>query len=227
VKRREDAVLTIALSRGKLFDRSVELLLDAGVELSREDFYSRKLDLRSRDGRYRVLLVKPWDIPIYVEYGIADVGIVGADVLWESEADVYEPLDLGFGQCQIVVAGRQEDLGRNDAVLSQLRVATKYPNLTRRHFGSKGVQAEIIRLAGSVELSVLAGLADKIVDLVETGETLRQNALVIHEVIGTSTARLIVNKASHALKMKQMAAFTSTLRERIHHGNHSIHREGG
>ncbi len=208
--------LTFALSKGKLFDPSVELLVRSGIIQHSALFNSRRLCFDSDAGAaLRFLLVKNTDVPTYVEYGIADVGIAGHDVVLETAADVYSPLDLGFGRCKIAVAGRPEDADKGYHLACHLRVATKYPRITREYFGRQGAQVEVIKLDGSVELAVLVGLADRIVDLVETGETLRQNGLTIHEIIDESSARLIVNKASHKLKLGRIDSLTSTLRQAL------------
>ena len=148
---------------------------------------------------HRVLIVRPSDVPVYVEYGAADLGVVGKDVLLEQSPDVYEPVDLGLGLCKLVVAkpNGQTPVQR---LSSKLRVATKYPTITERFFNQQGMPVELIKLYGSIELAPLVGLADRIVDLVETGQTLKANNLVEEEVIAWSSARLIVNRAS--LKMK-------------------------
>lgn len=198
--------LVVALSKGKLLAPSLHWLCARGYEFSPEEIAGRKLKLSACSGNLQALLVKPQDVPIYVEYGIADLGIVGKDILLESQAEVFEPCDLGFGQCRVVVAGRQADSVKNLRQRAVVRVGTKYPNMARGYFDRIGVQAEIIALQGSVELSVLAGLADVIVDIVETGATLRENGLVVLEEIAASSARLIVNKASHKLKLPAIDA---------------------
>jgi len=187
--------LTLALPKGRLLKPALELLRRMGLD--GVDAASRKLIFVDERSGLRVLILKPADIPSYVEYGAADLGIVGKDILLEQEPDVYEPLDLGFGFCRLVVA-EPEELWRLDdpAKWSWVRVATKYPNLTERYFSERGVQVELIRLDGSIELAPLVGLADRIVDLVQSGETLRANGLVEVAEILRSTARLIVNRAS-------------------------------
>ena len=193
--------LVIALSKGKLLAPSWQWLAAAGYVFPSGEIGSRKLILTAQTGDLHALLVKPQDVPTYVEYGIADLGIAGKDILLESEAEVFEPRDLGFGQCRVVVAGRGEQGHQDLRQRAVVRVGTKYPHLAREYFERMGVQAEIIALQGSVELSVLAGLADVIVDIVETGATLRENGLVVLHEIVSSSARLIVNKASHKLKL--------------------------
>ena len=188
-------LLTLALPKGRLLDGALELLRDIGVEGI--DAESRKLIFTDARRGLRVLLLKPADVPAYVAYGAADLGIVGKDILLEQEPDVYEPLDLGFGFCSLVVAEPRELWQRDDpARWSGVRVATKYPRLTEQYFSNRGIQVEIVRLDGSIELAPLIGLADRIVDLVQSGETLRVNELVEVAEIARSTARLIVNRAS-------------------------------
>jgi len=200
VRRRESLMhakerLTLALPKGRLLDGALELLRELGVEGI--DQGSRRLIFTDDRSGLRMLFLKPVDIPAYVLYGAADVGIVGKDILLEQEPDVYEPLDLGFGFCRLVVAEPRELQERDDpAKWSWVRVATKYPRLAEQYFTDRGVQVELVRLDGSVELAPLVGLAERIVDLVQSGETLRANGLVEVAEIARSTARLIVNRAS-------------------------------
>jgi ATP phosphoribosyltransferase len=185
--------LTVALSKGKLLAGSEALFRRLGLPFPGGE--GRKLVVPV-DG-LRFLFVKDMDVPTYVEYGVADCGIAGRDVLLETGSDVYEPLDLGFGFCRLVVAESRELWERDDPTKwSWLRVATKYPRLTEQYFSERGVQVEIVRLDGSIELAPLIGLAERIVDLVQSGETLRANGLVEVAEIARSTARLIVNRAS-------------------------------
>ena len=187
--------LTLALPKGRLLDPALRLLHGLGVDGVDQD--SRKLIFTDVRRGLRLLLLKPTDIPAYVLYGAADLGIVGKDVLLEQEPDVYEPLDLGFGFCRLVVAEPRELWERDDpAKWSWVRVATKYPRLAEQYFTDRGIQVEIVRLDGSIELAPLVGLAERIVDLVQSGETLRANGLVEVAEITRSTARLIVNRAS-------------------------------
>ncbi len=195
-------MLTVALSKGKLLGPAVERLARAGYTSAGLSADSRQLVLPCSDGQTTLLIVRPNDVPTYVEYGAADAGVVGKDVLLEQDRDVYEPLDLKFGGCRISVAAMKGREGP-DRFSSKIRVATKYPNITERYFNQKGLLVEIIKLYGSIELAPLVHLADRIVDLVSTGKTLRANQLVEVDVIAPSTARLIVNRAS--LKMKHRA----------------------
>ena len=188
--------LTVALPKGRLLRPALDLLRRAGVDGIPDD-ESRRLIFTDTARRLRLLVLKPVDVPTYVEYGAADLGIVGKDILLEQEPDVYEPLDLGFGHCRLVVAEPRELWERDDPTKwSWVRVATKYPNLTRRYFSERGIQVEVVRLDGSIELAPLVGLAERIVDLVQSGDTLRANGLVEVAEILASTARLIVNRAA-------------------------------
>ena len=187
--------LTLALPKGRLLDSALGLLREIGVDGIDAD--SRKLIFTDPTRGLKLLFLKPADVPAYVTYGAADLGIVGKDILLEQEPDVYEPLDLGFGFCRLVVAEPRELWERDDpAKWSWVRVATKYARMTERYFSERGIQVEIVRLDGSIELAPLVGLAERIVDLVQSGETLRANGLVEVAEIARSTARLIVNRAS-------------------------------
>lgn len=202
--------LTIAVSKGRLQTETLDLLSRAGISISSEKLESRRLAVEDESGRYRFIFVKPDDVPVYVEHGIADCGVVGRDVLLESEADVLQRLTLEIGGCQMVIAA-SGDLPLNG--YGRLRVATRYPRITAQHFGSRGLSVEIIELAGSVEVAPLLGLADCIVDLVQTGRTLRENGLRIIEVIAESTARLVINRASYQLKAGAVADLIDALSE--------------
>jgi ATP phosphoribosyltransferase len=187
--------LTLALPKGRLLDPALAVL--GGLGAKGPDVESRRLLFTDDAMGLRFIFLKPADIPTYVEYGAADLGIVGKDILLEQEPDVYEPVDLGFGFCRLVVAEPKDLWERDDpAKWSWGRVATKYPTLTGRYFSERGIQVEIVRLDGSIELAPLVGLAERIVDLVQSGETLRANGLVEVAEIARSTARLIVNRAS-------------------------------
>jgi ATP phosphoribosyltransferase len=200
--------LTIALAKGRLQIETLELLGRAGISVSRETLATRRLAVEDDSGRYRFIFVKPADVPVYVEHGIADCGVVGRDILLESDADVLQRLTLGIGFCRMVVAA-PSDLSWDS--YGMIRVATKYPRVTARHFGSRGLSVEIIELSGSVEVAPLLGLADCIVDLVETGQTLRENGLQIVEVIAESSARLIINRASYQLDADAIASLVDSL----------------
>ena len=206
--------LTLALPKGRLLKPALELLNRLGVD--GVDMASRKLIFTDVQRGLRVLILKPADIPTYVEYGAADLGIVGRDMLLEQAPDVYEPLDLGFGFCRLVVAESEELWGRDDpAKWSWVRVATKYPNLTERYFSERGIQVELVRLDGSIELAPLVGLAERIVDLVQSGETLRANGLVEVAEIVRSTARLIVNRASLKTAYGPISAWIEAMKREV------------
>jgi len=203
--------LTIALAKGRMQDDALALFAKAGIVVAESEINSRRLILTSTDGGYNFILVKPSDVPTYVEYGVADVGVCGRDVLLESRAEVHEPLDLKFGFCRIAVAGKREVLGEDYNLLATVRVATKYPRIASEYFQARGIPIEIIPLQGSVELAPLLGLSDRIVDLVETGRTLQENGLEVIETITETTARLIVNRASFHLKRVAVSALITTL----------------
>ena len=202
-------MITIAIAKGRMQDSALALLARAGIRLSEEAINSRRLALMDESGKYRFIFVKPADVPVYVEHGIADCGVVGRDVLLESEADLLLPLDLGIARCRIVVAAA--DPQAMTKVQGMLRVATKYSQIASAHFGARGIPVEIIQLSGSVELGPALGLADVIVDLVETGETLRENGLTVVEEIAESTGRLVVNRASYQLKTKEVMRLLDAL----------------
>jgi len=202
--------LTIAIAKGRLQAEALALLARAGLRLPDEARLSRRLAIEDESGRYRFIFVKPADVPVYVEHGIADCGIVGRDVLLESEADLLQPLTLEIGRCRIVVAAPDSNLSDG---FGMLRVATKYPRIAAKYFGEHGQPVEIIELSGSVELAPGLGLADCIVDLVETGATLRENGLQIVEVIAKSSARFVINRASYQLKANFVSSLLEALRE--------------
>jgi len=206
--------LTLALPKGRLLDPALDLLRELGV--SGIDPDSRKLIFRDAGRDLEVLLLKPADVPAYVIYGAADLGVVGKDILLEQEPDVYEPLDLGFGFCRLVVAEPRALWERDDpAKWSWVRVATKYPRLTEEYFSARGIQVEIVRLDGSIELAPLVGLAERIVDLVQSGETLRANGLVEVAEITRSTARVIVNRASMKTEHAAVTRLIDDMRARV------------
>ncbi len=211
-------MLTIAISKGRLLEGSLNLLHNLGVEFKEDLISSRRLIHHSTDEFLRVLIIRAKDVPTFVENGGADLGIVGKDILVEEPADVYEMLDLGFGYCRIVVA-EPEDREGKCYQKGYLRIATKYPNITERFFSQKAVQFEIIKLYGSVELAPHAGIADLIVDLVSTGNTLRANKLREVETILESTARLIVNRISFKSNNKEVVQFITRLKEGLDRKN--------
>jgi ATP phosphoribosyltransferase len=207
-------LLTLALPKGRLLRPALDMLGSLGLD--GVDPESRKLIFSDERHGLRFLILKPADVPTYVEYGAADLGIVGKDILLEQEPDVYEPLDLGFGFCRLVVAEPKELWERDDpSKWSWVRVATKYPVLTERYFSERGIQVEMVRLDGSIELAPLVGLADRIVDLVQSGETLRANGLVEVAEIARSTARLIVNRASLKTEYSPVSQLIERLKKQV------------
>jgi ATP phosphoribosyltransferase len=205
-------VISVAIPTGELLDGSLDLLRRAGaVDLDRDEI-GRKL-LVEQNG-VRVVLVKPADVPAYVDHGSADLGIAGKDQLWESDGSHYELLDLGFGECRLIVAVQESSPLRGPETWpASLRVGTKYVLATAEHMARLGQPAEIVRLHGSVELAPLVGLADAIVDLTQTGRTLRENRLRIVEELDCSTARLIANQASLKTRTGPLQELVTRIRE--------------
>jgi ATP phosphoribosyltransferase len=207
--------VTVALPKGRLLNPSMELFRKHGLLPRGLQDNSRKLLFEHHKHRIRMMIVRAMDVPTYVEYGAADIGIVGKDVLLEQEPDVYEPLDLRFGACRIIVAGPKTANMTPTWSSAKLKIATKYPRITERYFNEKGLSVEIIRLSGAVELAPLVGLAEQIVDLITTGSTLRENHLEERAVIAQSTARLIVNRASLKTKAKTIMDLIRKLQESV------------
>jgi len=201
-------MITLALSKGRILDETLPLLAAAGVTLADDPEASRKLILPTSRPDVRVVLVRATDVPTYVEYGGADLGVVGKDVLLEhGEQRLYVPLDLRIARCRMSVAVRQDfDYGRAVRQGSRIRVATKYTRIARQHFADKGVHVDLIKLYGSMELAPLTGLADAIVDLVSTGSTLKANQLVEVERIMDISSRLVVHQAALKLKRESIRA---------------------
>ncbi|WP_062050151.1 ATP phosphoribosyltransferase [Bacillus sp. JCM 19034] len=188
--------LTVAMPKGRIFEEAVELLRKAGYQLPSEFDDSRKLIIDVPEEKMRFILAKPMDVPTYVEHGVADVGVAGKDVMIEEERVVYEVLDLKISACYLAVAG----LPNYEKSEINPKVASKYPNLATQYFKGQGEQVEIIKLNGSIELAPLIGLADRIVDIVSTGQTLKENGLVELETMVNITSRLIVNPVSYRMK---------------------------
>jgi len=208
-----NAGLTIAVPRGALFSQSLDALDSLGIDTREVRLNDRKLLFED----VGIVTMRPTDGPTYVEAGAADLGITGKDVLSEqSERDVYELLDLGFGRCLMVLATVAGDDPAAEALrrLGVMRIATKYPRIAARHFQRTGRQAEIVEVKGSVELAPLTGLVEGIVDLMATGTTLRENGLVVREEIAVATARLIANPVSHKLKAEAIDDVVARLRAR-------------
>jgi ATP phosphoribosyltransferase len=196
------APLRIALPKGRMLEESLRLWKRIGATVPAGEQNSRRLILTSVDGRFEFLPVKPQDVGTYVEAGVADAGVVGWDVLAEHQPDVLHPLDLGFGRCRVMIAGLDGVPYPYLPGGRTARVATKYVSTARRFFAERGIQAELIQIAGSVEIAPLLGLADWILDLVESGRTLADNGLVVLDQVCESSARLIVNRASHKLRLE-------------------------
>lgn len=201
--------LTIAMPKGRIFEEAYELLVKAGYDLPKELDDSRKLIVEAPNENIRFILSKPMDVPAYVEHGVADIGIAGKDVMLEHDRDVYELLDLGISRCYIATAG-MPDTPMNEVTP---RVATKYPKVASQYYRGKGEQVEIIELNGSIELAPMIGLADRIVDIVSTGKTLKENGLVEYEKIVDITSRLIANPVSYRLKQKRISELVENLRK--------------
>lgn len=208
--------VTIAIPKGRILEESVALFGKIGIDCTELLGDTRKLIFENPAQKMRYMIVRATDVPTYVEYGCADLGIVGKDTLLEQDKDLYEPLDLKFGYCRMMVAEPAE-LSRIDdpAGWTNIRIATKYPHVAEKYFSAKGVQVEIIKLYGSIELAPLVGLSERIVDLVSTGETLRQNGLVEVETIAEITTRLIVNRASLKTKHKRIIAIIEGLEKHV------------
>lgn len=190
-------MLTVAMPKGRIFEEAVELLRKAGYNLPPEFEDNRRLIIDAKEAGMRFILAKPMDVPTYVEHGVADIGVAGKDTMIEEERDVYEVLDLKISECYMAVAALPTYEKNNDIAP---KVASKYPNLASSYFREQGEQVEIIKLNGSIELAPLIGLADRIVDIVSTGQTLRANGLVELETIVPITSRLIVNPVSYRMK---------------------------
>jgi ATP phosphoribosyltransferase len=198
-------MITLALSKGRIFEETLPLLMSAGIEVLDDPETSRKLILATNRADLRVVLVRASDVPTYVQYGGADIGVAGSDVLIEHGCTgMYQPLDLNIARCRMSVAVRDDfDYAAAIKQGSRIRVASKYTEIARQHFADKGVHVDLIKLYGSMELAPLTGLADAIVDLVSTGNTLKANQLVEVEKIMEISSRLVVNQA--ALKLKREA----------------------
>jgi ATP phosphoribosyltransferase len=209
-------VITLALSKGRIFDETLPLLAAAGVVVTDDPETTRRLILRTNQSDLRVILVRASDVPTYVRYGGADLGVAGRDVLLEHAAEaggdgstdgLYQPLDLGIARCRMSVAVRADfDYAAQVRQGSRIRVATKYVQIARRHFADKGVHVDLVKLYGSMELAPLTGLADAIVDLVSTGKTLAANQLVEVEKIMDISSRLVVNQAALKLNRERLRA---------------------
>jgi ATP phosphoribosyltransferase len=215
-RAKADGPLKLAVPRGALLGETLDALDAAGIETAGVRGESRSLIFPERE--ITLVTMRPSDVPTYVEAGAADVGITGKDVLLEqSDRAVYELLDLGYGRCRMVLAGRKGDerLGESQRRLGMMRIATKYPRIAERHFEATGRQVEVIEVKGSVELAPLIGLADGIVDLVATGRTLEENDLEVREEIVECTARFVANRVAHKLRAREVDELTTQLRQAV------------
>ncbi|XJZ26898.1 ATP phosphoribosyltransferase [Bacillota bacterium Lsc_1132] len=207
-------VLTIAMPKGRIFEEAAELLRKAGYQLPPEFDENRKLIIDVEEEGLRFILAKPMDVPTYVEHGVADLGIAGKDVMLEEERDVYELLDLKISACYLAVAGMP---GTKMSEVAP-RVATKYPNVAAAYFREQGEQVEIIKLNGSIELAPMIGLSDRIVDIVSTGRTLKENGLIEYEQIIDVTSRLIVNPVSYRMNDERISELVLRLSKVVAEG---------
>ncbi len=209
-------MLTLALSKGRIYKETLPLLKAAGIEPLDDPETCRKLILDTTNPNVRLIIVRASDVPTYVEYGGADIGVAGKDVLLEHpNAELYEPIDLKIAECKLMTAGRENE----EEITGRLKVATKFVESTRRFYADKGQQVDIIKLYGSMELAPLVGLADRIVDVVDTGNTLRANGLIPMEHIADISSRLVVNKASMKMKHAQIQKFIEQVRSAVEERN--------
>ena len=204
--------LNIAIAKGRLGDKGYELLKQIGLECKELEEDSRKLILTNEENKVRYVLVKAVDVPVYVERGAVDIGLVGKDTIMEEERSFYEIADLNFGKCKFAVAALE---GFEIDPSKTLRVASKYTNVARKYFLAKGMQVDMIKLNGSVELAPLIGLSDVVVDIVETGRTLKENGMVVIEEMHDISARLIANKVSFKVKNDRIKRIMKDLNELI------------
>lgn len=205
--------LTFALAKGRLADRTMEILSHLGIKTDEMTSDTRKLVFTTPDGAYRFFLAKPADVPTFVDYGIADLGVVGEDTIMEEDREIAEVLDLGFGGCRMVVAGFPDmrEVTRGQVI----RVATKYPHIAQEYFNKTRRDVSIIKLSGSVELGPIVGLSDVIVDIVESGKTLHDNGLMILEEIAPLSARLVVNVSSMKVKHEAIRALIEAIKHEL------------
>ena len=201
--------ITVALPKGRLAEETIDLLIEKGIaEEGCVDFGSRKLIFEDKKNKLKFLMIRNMDVPVYVEYGASDLGVVGKDIISETKPDLYEFLDLGYGYCRLCVAGIK---GCNFTYKHDIKIATKFTNLTKDFFNKKGIMVETIKLYGSIEIAPILGLSDFIVDLVSTGETLKKNGLEEVETLMESTARLVGNKNLSKAKFGRIIDIINTL----------------
>ncbi len=217
-------IVKIALAKGRLADFTIDLLERCGVDCESLKNPGRRLILSDEKNGYEFILVKPADVPTYVHYGVADMGVAGKDTLMEENLPLYEMLDLGFGRCRLCLCGFQENRERSVTV-SNLRVATKYPNIARNLYATKGQNIDVIKLNGSVELGPLTGMSDVILDVVESGRTLKENGLVVLEEVSEVSARVVVNRVSLKTKTARIRALIAAMEHEI--GNMSLRLKRG
>ena len=205
-------MLNIALPKGRLGDKVYELFASIGYDCSEIYSDNRKLVFENKENGVRYLLVKPSDVAIYIAHGAADIGVVGKDIILEQKPDVYELLDLGFGKCRMAVAGKKGERMQTDKTI---RVATKFPEIAKKYFASKSREIDIIKLNGSIELAPILGMSDVIVDIVETGTTLKENDLEVYETIVDISARFIANKTGFRFKNEKIEQMKAKIEEAL------------
>lgn len=211
--------LTIALPKGKLFYLAKDLFAKVGFVADNLEEKSRKLVITNEELKLKFIIAKTDDVPTYVEHGAADIGVIGKDVLMEAQKDVYELLDLGFGRCHLMMAVPKDKKRAKLTDYTHTRVATKFPNVAKQFFTSKGMQMEYIKMNGSIELGPIVGLSESIVDIVETGTTLRENNLEEIAFIAEASARLIANRASFKLKFDRISKLVKALEMELEGAN--------
>ncbi|WP_010290226.1 ATP phosphoribosyltransferase [Kurthia massiliensis] len=209
-----NTALTIAMPKGRIFEEAYDMLIEAGFNLPADVEMSRKLMIEIPEENIRFILAKPMDVPTYVEHGVADIGIAGKDVLLEERRNVHELLDLKISKCHVASAG----LPNTELNEIAPRIATKYPNIASDYYREKGEQVEIIGLNGSIELAPMIGLADRIVDIVSTGQTLKENGLVEYEFVVDVSSRLIANQASYRMKNERIQDLVKRLKKCVREG---------
>lgn len=211
--------LTIALPKGKLFYLAKDLFAKVGFVADNLEEKSRKLVITNEELKLKFIIAKTADVPTYVEHGAADIGVIGKDVLMEAQKDVYELLDLGFGRCHLMMAVPKDKKRAKLTDYTHTRVATKFPNVAKQFFTSKGMQMEYIKMNGSIELGPIVGLSESIVDVVETGTTLRENNLEEIAFIAEASARLIANRASFKLKFDRISKLVKAMEMELEGAN--------
>lgn len=207
-------MITIALPKGYLLEPSMKILAQAGAWIPPQGF-DRQLSITAPDRSFRYLLIRPADVPVYVEHGAAELGVVGKDILEEGTQKVAELIDLKIGFCRLVLAAPKDSTFKRDSLTDNLRVGTKFIHSAKKYFNQRGIKAELIKLYGSVELAPITGLSDLIVDLVATGKTLEENGLHVIDTLLSSTARLIANSVQYRLRYKDLSLFAQRVSKQI------------